>query len=75
MDKLNNRTGEGNEQPEHAGALSLDTVDYRILHLLSHNPELTYRKLASQLEKSPATVLNRLRQLRKSGVIKGQQLV
>ena len=75
VDKLNNRTGEGNEQPEHAGALSLDTVDYRILHLLSHNPELTYRKLASQLEKSPATVLNRLRQLRKSGVIKGQQLV
>ncbi len=75
MDKLNDLTTGENEKNERTEKIPLDTVDYHILHFLSHNPELTYRELASQLEKSPATVLNRLRQLKKHGVIKGQQLV
>lgn len=79
IEKMNNFAGvesrEARMEQKAEPKANLDELDYALLQLLCDNPELTYRELAVQLKKSPATVLNRLRQLRKSGVIKGQQLV
>lgn len=49
----------------------LDDLDLEILRLLQINARLSYRKIAERLGVSPATILVRLRRLKKKGIIKG----
>ncbi len=49
----------------------LDDLDLEILRLLQVNARLSYRKIAERLGVSPATVLVRLRKLRRKGIVKG----
>ncbi len=53
----------------------LDELDLGILRLLQSNARLSYRSIASRLNVSPATVLVRLRKLKRKGVIKGFTVV
>ncbi len=49
----------------------LDDLDIEILRLLQVNARLSYRRIAEKLGVSPATVLVRLRKLKRKGVVKG----
>ncbi len=49
----------------------IDDLDIEILRLLQSNARLSYRSIASRLNVSPATILVRLRKLKKKGIIKG----
>jgi len=49
----------------------LDDLDLEILRLLQINARLSYRKIAERLGVSPATILVRLRRLKKKGIVKG----
>ncbi|WFO75412.1 Lrp/AsnC family transcriptional regulator [Desulfurococcaceae archaeon MEX13E-LK6-19] len=51
--------------------IDLDDLDREIIKLLMLNSRMSYRKIAERLGVSPATVLVRLRKLRKKGVIRG----
>ena len=53
----------------------LDELDIGILRLLQSNARLSYRGIASRLGVSPATVLVRLKKLRRKGVLKGFTIV
>ncbi|MCD6403246.1 MAG: Lrp/AsnC family transcriptional regulator [Candidatus Aenigmarchaeota archaeon] len=48
----------------------IDELDRKILKLLLENSRLSYRRIASKLKISTATVINRIQRLKKSGVIK-----
>lgn len=51
--------------------VGLDDLDREILRMLVLNSRMSYRRIAVRLGVSPATVLVRLRKLRKKGIIKG----
>ncbi len=42
----------------------IDELDFKILHLLYRNPELTYGKIAEKLKTNAVTVHNRLKKLK-----------
>lgn len=48
----------------------MDELDLKILNILIDNSKQSFRKIASRLGVSPATVLNRISRLEKGGVIK-----
>lgn len=49
----------------------IDGVDERILSVLSKNSKLSYRKIASKVGVSGVTVLKRVKNLEKAGIIRG----
>ncbi|MCD6488368.1 MAG: Lrp/AsnC family transcriptional regulator [Desulfurococcales archaeon] len=52
-------------------AIELDDLDRELIRILELNSRMSYRKIAERLRVSPATVLVRLRKLRRKGIIKG----
>lgn len=48
----------------------MDNIDYCILNELRHNARISNRKLAEKVHLSPSAVLERMKKLRDSGVIK-----
>lgn len=48
----------------------LDDLDKEIIRMLAINSRMSYRKIAEKLGVSPATIIVRLRKLRKKGIIK-----
>lgn len=59
---------------QQVGQLTLDDLDYDIVHALSQQPELTHKGLAQQLGIPESTCTFRLRRLRDSGIIGPRQL-
>jgi len=51
--------------------VSVDETDRAILNQLIRDPRQSYREIARKTMKSPATVMNRIKQLEKEKVIKG----
>jgi len=51
--------------------LSIDEIDRRILKLLLQDARFSYREIARQTKLSTTTVIERLRKLRKNGIITG----
>ncbi len=49
----------------------LDDLDLEIIRILLVNSRTSYRKIAEKIGVSPATVLIRLRKLRRKGIIRG----
>jgi DNA-binding Lrp family transcriptional regulator len=50
-------------------AISLDTLDWKILRSLQQNSKLTYSEIGRQLGVAHSTVYDRIRKLEKSGII------
>jgi len=50
-------------------AISLDTLDWKILRILQENSKQTYSEIGRQLDVAHSTVYDRIRKLESSGVI------
>lgn len=50
---------------------ALDTLDEELIDALAKNPRRSARELAREIHSSPSTVLKRLSNLEKSGIIRG----
>lgn len=50
--------------------MKLDNLDKKILNILAENSKLSYRQIASKLNISPATVMNRVKKLENEKIIK-----
>ncbi len=55
----------------HAGQLSVDDIDKKILKFLVWDARLSYREIARQAKLSTTTVIERLKKLKSNGVING----
>jgi DNA-binding Lrp family transcriptional regulator len=55
--------------------MALDDLDRRILKELLHNSNRSYRRLASELNVAPGTILNRIKELESQGIIKNYSIV
>ncbi|MCX8186595.1 MAG: Lrp/AsnC family transcriptional regulator [Sulfolobales archaeon] len=51
--------------------VELDNIDLEIINLIKDDARLSVRDISRAIKKAPSTVLNRLRKLKKLGVIKG----
>jgi len=49
----------------------LDELDTKILNIIREDAKLSYRKIATKLGVSTATIMNRINKLEKDGVIRG----
>lgn len=58
---------------QHA-AISLDELDYEIVRVLSHDPELTNKAVAAAVGSAESTCAYRIRRLRDSAVIRPRRL-
>ena len=50
--------------------LSLDQLDWKILHIIQENSKQTYSEIGRQLDVAHSTVYDRIRKMEKNGVIK-----
>ena len=50
--------------------LSLDQLDWKILHTIQENSKQTYSEIGRQLDVAHSTVYDRIRKMEKNGVIK-----
>ncbi|MQS08664.1 Lrp/AsnC family transcriptional regulator [Streptomyces alkaliphilus] len=57
-----------------ADSVALDAVDLGILRLLQNDARMTYRDLAAAVGVAPSTCVDRVRRLRRGGVILGHTL-
>lgn len=60
-----------NENRPQIGQIKLDTLDEELLDALAKNPRRSARELSRQLNSSPSTILKRIAELEKSGIIRG----
>jgi DNA-binding Lrp family transcriptional regulator len=50
--------------------MPIDELDKKIMNILIEDSRLSYRQIAQKLKKSAATVMNRVKNLEKEGIIK-----
>lgn len=55
--------------------MALDDLDRRILKELLNNSNRSYRQLAVDLNIAPGTVLNRIKEMEKQGIIEGYSVI